>query len=281
MRCTVFGAGSVGTVLAACLADAGIDTALMGRHAVPDLRAEGDDETVEARVEVVGEPRGTLFLCVHEQDTPELASRFAGRPIVSFCNGVRRFDGVVPGIWRMTCYLVQPGLARFTRRGRVVLGDALGADALRRAGFDVAVSDDIEADKWLKLFCNLASSVNALVRNQDHERPEFGAAKALLLEEARDVFVRAGITARSCDGRDTGLDEEIEKQRRGGGRARPVYNDTWRQLSLGRRPKERYHAVVCGLGDAPRNAAMQELLDAAPAPECTTAAGLLNALLGA
>jgi len=276
---TVFGAGSVGTVLAACLADSGVRVALMGRDAGSKLRIEGDGERVETAVEVVEHPRGILFLCVHQQDTGPLAERFAGRPMVSFCNGVRTFPGVVPGIWRMTCTLVEPGLARFTRRGRIILGGRLAAGMLRGAGFDVAVSEDIEADKWLKLFCNLASSVNAVVRAEDHDRPAFGAAKALLLEEARGVFVAAGIRAGSCDRKDCSLDEEIERQRVGGGRRRTVYNDTWRQLSLGRPPKERYHEVVCALGPAPANAAMQRLVDEAGGPECYGADEVLAALL--
>ena len=53
------------------------------------------------------------------------------------------------------------------------------------------------------------------------------------------MFAAAGIDARSCDGRDASLAEEIARQRAGGGRKRPVYNSTWLQLSRGRRPKER------------------------------------------
>lgn len=278
---TVFGAGSVGTVLAACLAGSGVGVALMGRGAKPGLRIEGDDERVEAEVEVVDRPHGVLFLCVHQEETGPLARRFAGEPMVSFCNGVQTFPGVVPGIWRMTCTLVEPGLAHFTRRGRIILGASLGAGMLRAAGFDVAVSGDIGADRWLKLFCNLASTVNALVRAEDHHTPAFGTAKALLLEEARAVFSAAGIRAGSCDGKDCSLEQEIERQRAGGGRSRKVYNDTWRQLSLGRRPKERYHEVVCGLGPAPANAVMQKLLDEAGGPECYLADELLAMLLSA
>ena len=50
---TVFGAGSVGTVLAGLLAGAGVDVRLAGRGAVAGLRLEGDEETVVARVPVV------------------------------------------------------------------------------------------------------------------------------------------------------------------------------------------------------------------------------------
>jgi ketopantoate reductase len=280
-RYTIFGAGSVGTVLAATLRDSGFDVAIAGRNAVPALRIEGDDETVEALVDVVDEPRGTILLCVHEAQIDPLLERFAGRDVVVFCNGVRLFDGAHHGVWRMTCTLQEPGRALFTRRGRIVIEEHACAADLREAGFDVGVSRDIAADKWLKLLCNLGSTPNALVRAVDHARPEFGAVKAMLIEEARDVLAVAGIRAASCDGRDASVDEEIARQLASAPRGRPVYNDTWRQLSLGRPPQERYHQVVAGLGPAPRNAAMDRLLVDATGPECYSVDEVLSALRGA
>jgi 2-dehydropantoate 2-reductase len=290
---TVFGAGSVGTVLAGLLADGGVEVALAGRGAVGRLRLEGDDEIVEAQVPVVEEPLGTILLCVHAPDVPGLTSRWAGRTVVTFQNGVEseaeaaRSCRVIGGVWRMTCTLVAPGSARFTKRGRVIVGrhpegvdaevEALAAD-LRRAGLDAGVSPRIAGDKWLKLFLNLTSAPHALIRREDHARPEFGRVKAALLEEARDVFQAAGIDARSGDGRDPSLAEEIERHRQGGGRARPVFNSTWRLLSLGRRPKERYHDTIVALGRAPRNAAMLDLLDRARRPECYTVDEVLTAV---
>lgn len=292
---TVFGAGSVGTVLAGLLADRGVPVAIAGRGAVERLRLEGDDETVEARVPVVAEPEGTILLCVHGPDVADLCPRWPGRTVVTFQNGVRaeaaaaRSCRVIGGVWRMTCTLLEPGRALFTRRGRVIVGrhpegvdaevEALAAD-LRRAGFDVGVSPRIAGDKWLKLLLNLASTAHALVRREDHGRPEFGRLKAALLEEARDVLAKAGIVAVSGDGRDATIEEEIERHRRGGGRVRPVYNSTWRQLSLGRRPKERYHDTITALGPAPRNAAMLAFLDRAKGPECYTVDEVLSGVCG-
>jgi 2-dehydropantoate 2-reductase len=277
-RYTIFGAGSVGTVLAASLRHAGFDVAIAGRNAVSSLRAEGDDETIEAQVDVVDEPRGTILLCVHEAQVDELLERWPACDVVVFCNGVRLFPAVRHAVWRMTCTLQEPGRALFTRRGRIVVERHACADDLRCAGFDVGVSDDIAADKWLKLLCNLGSTPNAVIRAADHARTAFGEVKALLLEEARDVLAAAGIRAASCDGRDASVDEEIERQRASAPHARPVYNDTWRQLSLGRPPQERYHRVITELGDAPRNAAMDRLLAAAAGPECYTADEVLSAL---
>jgi len=292
-RYTVFGAGSVGTVLAGLLADAGVPVAIAGRHAVERLRLEGDDETLEAHVPVVAEPEGTILLCVHGPDVSDLCPRWPGRTVVTFPNGVKaeaaaaRWCRVIGGVWRMTCTLMEPGRVVFTKRGRMVVGrypegtdpevEALAKD-LRRTGFDVGVSPRIQGDKWLKLFLNLASTSHAIVRREDHARPEFGRLKVAILEEARDVFTRAGIVAASGDGRDASIDEEIERHRKGGGRARPVFNSTWRQLSLGRRLKERYHDTVVALGPAPRNAAMLALLDRATGPECYTVDEALSAV---
>lgn len=285
----------MGTVLAGLLADRGVPVAIAGRGAAERLRLEGDDETVEARVPVVQEPEGTILLCVHAPDVADLCPRWPGRTVVTFQNGVEseavaaRSCRVIGGVWRMTCTLMEPGRALFTRRGRVIVGrhpegvdpevEALAGD-LRRAGFDVGVSPRIERDKWLKLFLNLASTAHALIRREDHGRPEFGRLKAAILEEARDVFAKAGIVALSCDGRDAGLDEEIERHRRGGGRPRPVYNSMWRLLSRGRPPAERYHDTIVALGPAPRNAAMLGLVDRATRPECYTVDEALSEVCG-
>ncbi|MHC4972877.1 MAG: ketopantoate reductase family protein [Planctomycetota bacterium] len=296
---TVFGAGSVGTVLAGLLADAGVDVRLAGRGAVGGLRLEGDEETVIAQVPVVVEPEGTILLCVHAPDVGGLCARWPGRSVVTWQNGVSseeeaaRWCRVIGGVWRMTCTLLEPGRALYTRRGRVVVGrhpeadrdddevEALAAD-LGLAGFDVGVSPRIAGDKWLKLCLNLTSAPHALIRKQDHGRPEFGALKAALLEEARDVLFAAGIEVRSCDGRDLPLEEEIERHRAGGTRQRPVYNDTWRQLAQGRRPKSLYHDTFVDLagGSAPRNAAMLELVLRATGPECYSVDEVFTALCG-
>jgi ketopantoate reductase len=274
MKFTVFGAGSVGTVLAGLLASRGISVAIAGRSAVGALHLEGDEETVDVDVPVVDEPDGTILLCVHESDVAELAPRFAGRTVVTFCNGVtaegvaQRHCAVIGGIWRMTCTLVEPGRALFTRCGRVVLERSPIAADFRAAGFDVGESDDIDADLWLKLLCNIGSTPNAVIRSRDHTDPRFGALKADLVAEAWQTLRSRGIEARSCDGRDPSPEEEIERQRTAGPRARPVYNDTWRQLKLGREPKERYHRTIAAFGNAPLNTGMDRLLDEAHGPEC-------------
>jgi ketopantoate reductase len=274
VRYTVFGAGSVGTVLAGLLASRAIPVSIAGRNAVGELHLEGDDETIHVQVPVVSEPVGTILLCVHESDVAELAPRFERQTVVTFSNGVTaervaaEHCNVIGGIWRMTCTLLTPGRALFTRRGRVVLQRSAVADDFFAAGFDVGQSDDIEADLWLKLLCNIGSTPNAIIRSADHTDPRFGALKADLVAEAWRTMRARGIAASSCDGRDASPEEEIERQRVTGPRRRPVYNDTWRSLQRGRKPKERYHRTIASLGTAPLNEAMDALLDEATAPEC-------------
>jgi len=225
-------------------------------------------------VPVVEEPEGVILLCVHEAEVADLAPRFAGRTVVTFSNGVtaervaRAHCEVVGGVWRMTCTKTAPGRALFTRRGRVVLDHEPVAADFRAAGFDVGVAKDIEPDLWLKLLCNIGSTPNAIIARRDHADPRFGELKASLVSEAWGVLRARGIEALSCDGRDASPEEEIERQRRAKPRARPVFNDTWRQLHRGRRPGERYHRTIVSLGPAPENEAMDRLLDEACGPEC-------------
>lgn len=295
----VVGAGSVGTVLAGLLARAGCDVTLLGRggRRVEEVALEGDEG--EFRAAIPGKGAGTVAaLAVCAPDVEAAARAHAGRTLVTLQNGVEseavaaRHSPVIGAVWRLTCTLLAPGRARFAGRRRVVFGrHPRGVDAevralaetFRRAGFDVGLSERIEADKWLKLVANLASAPNALVRREDHADPAFGEAKARLLEEAREVLRAARVEARSCDGRDPSVEEEIARQRALPTRARAVFNTTRRHLALGRKPPERYHdaivALAAGAGvPAPRNAAMLRLVDAATAPERLRAAELLEVI---
>ena len=82
------------------------------------------------------------------------------------------------------------------------------------------------------------SAPNALIRREDHETRAFVETKVRLLEEAEAALAAAGIVARSCDGRDRSLEEEIESQRssleRGASARRlPLYNQVWAALRHG------------------------------------------------
>jgi 2-dehydropantoate 2-reductase len=318
----------VGLALASRLARAGFPVRLVTRDAGAARRLESDGIRVEdpksgerwcASVSAVagienadfrGSDRPPL-ICVRATDTealaPVLAALAPGITVVNVQNGVdnevllaRYFPRVIGAVWRQTCTRVDPDLVRFTGRGRVVIGlhpqgaapevDALAQD-LRRADFDVGISSRLAEDRWLKLCVNLMSAPNALIRREDHDSFPFVEVKARLLEEARETLAANGIEARSCDGRDRSLDEEIRHQResleRGNSARRlPLYNQVWRSLRSDV-PLEAnaFHQRILELAaahgiPAPTNARVLEKLVEAKAgrrgPECFSAVELLG-----
>ena len=186
--------------------------------------------------------------------------------------------------WQTAASCSAPGL-RGTR-----LTSTSWRTRLRRAGYDVGVSTRILEDKWLKLCVNLMSAPNALIRREDHATRAFVELKARLLEEARAILLAAGIRARSCDGRDRSLEQEIAHQRESlalgtSARALPVYNQVWAALRHGGPVEaDRYHRRLLALAAAhgvaaPQNARVLEALERAVrdalGPESLAAADLL------
>ncbi len=319
------GVGAVGLSLGARLVRAGADVRFVVRRpeAARALAREGievwdprDDHrfrvpataVVGCAAAAIG--RDPALLCVRSPDTEAAARALAAAapdaPAVCLQNDVdneataaRSLPRVVGAVYRQTC--TRTGDTRVTAlgAGRMVLGlwpegrDLLVerlAGLARRAGFDVGVSARIAEDKWLKLCVNLMSAVNALVVRDDHETEAFVEVKARVLEEARAVLGAAGIAARSCDGRDRSLDEEIRWQReslRRGASARrlPVYNQVWQSLARDL-PLEsgRYHRRMLDLAarhgvPTPANARVLEVLEetsrSGRGPESVRAAALL------
>jgi 2-dehydropantoate 2-reductase len=324
----VIGAGSVGLALTARLARAGLPVCLVTRDTRSAQRLEAGGIRVEdpkngerwcAPVRAVAgienaDLRGAdrpVLICVRSGDTAALASRLAGLApelaVVNVQNGVdndallaRHFPRVIGAVFRQTCTRVDPDRVRFSGRGRVVVGlhpqgsspeVAALAEDLRRADFDVGISSSIAEDRWLKLCVNLMSAPNALTRREDHDSPLFVEVKVRLLEEARAVLAAAGIEARSCDGRDRSLDQEIRHQResleRGtSARRLPLYNQVWTSLrSDASLEADGYHRRILDLAAArgiraPANARVLEKLIETKAsgrgPECLQAAELLG-----
>lgn len=290
---TLYGAGSVGLVIGARLARAGSRVLFVTRHpeaareiAEAGVRFEdpGSGEAwcapaaaaagVEDAAERIGE--GPVLFCVRASETEEAARSLAGAApgaaVVSVQNDVdneqtlaRHFPRVLGAVLRQTCTRTGPNAAVATGAGRIVLGahpEGGGPDVdflaarLRAAGYDVGLSRRIAEDKWLKLCVNLMSAPNAMIRREDHTTHAFVEIKARLLEEAKAVLDASGIAARSCDGRDRSLEEEIAHQReslvRGVSiRRLRVYNQVWSALRAGG-PLEAdaYHRRILDLASA-------------------------------
>ncbi len=324
----VYGAGSVGLVLGARLARAGPDLLFLTRseEQATRIRSEGvaaDDlltgTSEHRRADAVAGPEAAalalasgvpVLFCMRGSDLlPAAAALARVAPAalpVCLLNDVPHesalaalFPRVVGGALRLTCTRRDARSARAAGAGRIVLGDhpngvseatrALGR-AFSEAGFDVGLSQRIGEDKWLKLCINLMSAPNALVRRPDHSSRAFVELKARLLEEARAALRAAGIAARSCDGRDRSLDDEIRWQRESlaagqSARPLPIYNQVWTALAHGGSLEaDAYHERILALCaahavPAPVNRRVLDVLletwRAKRGPECVSAAELL------
>jgi 2-dehydropantoate 2-reductase len=318
----VFGAGSIGLVIGAQLARAGQDVIFVTRspEAAELIGREGirieDPWTRESwttpAVAVAGAARlprsveGPVLFCMRgsqvEAAAQEMAAVAPHATAVCLQNDVhneaklaRHFPRVIGCVVRQTSTRTAHNAAVAAGAGRLVLGAhpaGLGPDVealagrLRAAGYDVGLSDCIGEDKWLKLCVNLMSAPNALIRREDHTTRTFVKIKVRLLEEARAVLAAAGVRARSCDGRDRSLDEEIAHHRasleRGTSARRiPLYNQVWSALRHGG-PVEAdlYHRRILDLARAsglaaPMNArvlaALERAVEQSAGPESMTA----------
>ena len=323
----IYGAGAVGLVVGARLARAGLPVLLVTRRpeAAQRINEAGirieDPATglaFEQRVAVVCGieaaaeriEAGPVLFCMRASDTAAAARALSAvarqATVASLQNNVDNenelaadFSRVIGGCVRQTCTRTGDHRALALGDGRIVVGlwpsggsPAVRelAEALRRAGYDAPVSTRIVEDKWLKLCVNLMSAPNALIRREDHATCAFVELKARLLEEARAILRAARISARSCDGRDRSLDQEIAHQRESlaagtSARELPVYNQVWAALrSGGPVEADRYHRRMLALAaahgvPAPQNARVLEALERAVreglGPESLAAADLL------
>jgi 2-dehydropantoate 2-reductase len=201
MRIAIVGAGGVGGYLTARLAAAGQDVAVVARGAHLDaLRERGlalksglGDVTVRPRA--VSEDPATIgpvdlvVFSVKLYDTATTAE--AIRPLIGPATGVITFqngvDGprvlgdvlgeehVMGGVVQIAAVIEEPGVIRHTgTMARYIIGELSGrrsarvqafADALRTAGVEHTVSDDVRRDIWQKMvFLSTFSGVTALIR---------------------------------------------------------------------------------------------------------------------
>jgi 2-dehydropantoate 2-reductase len=271
----VYGTGAVGLTLGARLLRAGHPVLFVARRqeVARAIAADGvrvahpaSGEAFEVRAQALAGIEaaagrigaGPVLLCMRRSDLEPCADALARvapeAAVAALQNDVdneetlaERFERVVGVVVRQTCTRTADTATVALAPGRMVVGaftEAAAADAealaraMEGAGYDVGRSPRILEDKWLKLCVNLMSAPNALIRRQDHRTQAFVELKARLLEEARAALSAAGIRARSCDGRDRSLDEEIAWQRaslaRGeSARDLPVYNQVWYALRHG------------------------------------------------
>lgn len=184
----VVGAGATGSLLAACMAEAGIGVTLIARDTSLDvikqegirvIRPNGRSFVARpSRITAPGAPVSpadiSIFL-VQSYDTANAARSLAplvrgGGYVLSLQNGADNErilshhvgeQRVIPGMLYAGVERLMPGVVSCTVEPRIVFGrgnaggnppiDRL-ADSLRTAGVDVSIEDNVIAAKWEKFF---------------------------------------------------------------------------------------------------------------------------------
>ncbi len=281
----IFGAGAVGSALAAYLARAGHAVVIVGRPAHLDaIRAQGGlrtvarDGTFTAPVRAAASlpedlaPDAVLMLAVQAPDVRVAAEAVAPaartREVITWQNGIRAEATAAPfcpqllgGVVRFTATLLVPGEVRLRRPGQLIVGrhpegpDSAAAsivEDLRAAGFTASESPRIAEDKALKLLVNLVSGPPVLLRRTGIE-PVLARVQVAVLEEAVHVFAAAGIAARPASGLGQPVEELLAHFRAGGSApdtSGGIYNSTWQNLHHHRPRLENdfYHGEIVRLG---------------------------------
>ncbi len=213
----VVGAGALGRLLAARLALAGEDVALLGRTPARSLSYDLEQEGSARRVTVAGSADSAelVIVCVKVADTAgaaETAARLAGATgtVLVLQNGLGRAAEVARIVGdpaRVVGAVTSEGATRTeagvrhagrgpTRLGVLVEAARPRAEAaaacLRRAGYDPSVAADLRQLEWEKVLVNAA--INALTGLLDRENGALlfsPAAKALASAAAREVAATA------------------------------------------------------------------------------------------
>jgi 2-dehydropantoate 2-reductase len=227
MRFVVYGAGAIGGVVGARLAQAGHDVVLIARGEHHDaMRATGltllapDDEPQVLRIPVVAHPAeldfrddDVVLLAMKGQHTGDALSALEAHApptvsIVCLQNGVaneraalRLFDDVYGVCVMLPAQHLEPGVVEASAApvtgildigafpsGVGARGEEIAA-ALRSSTFESVARDDIMRWKYCKLLNNLGNAVEALCGPD----PEAGAVQRRAWSEGAHVLEVAGI----------------------------------------------------------------------------------------
>ncbi|MBX9826226.1 MAG: 2-dehydropantoate 2-reductase [Xanthobacteraceae bacterium] len=223
----VVGAGALGSYFGGLLARAGNKVTLVGRAGHVDairqnglrLQSHGTDERipVSATTDIASvRNAGLILFCVKSLDTETAAAAMAPHLppdaiVLSLQNGVDNPERiglhlgnqVVPVLVYAGANIPAPGTVRHTGGGRIVIGQLktfrAGAELDRGllagvaalfadAGIAVKVSDDIEADLWIKLLMNCTyNAISALGRSAYGRMVATPEVNAVMREAASEV----------------------------------------------------------------------------------------------
>lgn len=226
----VVGAGAVGSYFGGLLARTGAAVTLIGRTAHVDavkrdgllFESGGTSERikVEASTDIAAVRGARLVLfCVKSFDTDEAARQMkphlaSNAVVLSLQNGVdnperiRRHVGnpVIPVLIYIGASSPAPGHVRHTGGSKLVTGAMSPADRaavdgiaalLTRTGLSVTISDDIEAELWVKLVLNCAYNAVSALSGSNYGRmvadPEVRRIMQDTVDEVRAVARAKGV----------------------------------------------------------------------------------------
>ncbi|MDW8468519.1 MAG: 2-dehydropantoate 2-reductase [Burkholderiales bacterium] len=252
MKVCVFGAGAVGGLIAARLAQAGHDVAAVARGAhLAAIRAQGlrlRCATGETRIPLRASddpaelgPQDCVVVAVKAHSLREVAARIGPllaphTSIVTAMNGVpwwffdrlpagrgMRLESLDPDgflarampterivgcVVHLAASTPEPGVVQHNMGARLILGEPGGhntertariAEALRSAGFEVAVSPFIEKDFWVKLLGNVSfnpvSALTLATADRLIADPQVKAYMVAIMHEVLAVGRAAGVDA--------------------------------------------------------------------------------------
>lgn len=224
MKIAMFGSGGVGGYYGARLQQAGEEVTFIARGAHAEamrrdglrIRSEAGDALLKP-VRVLEDPaqagvQDLVIVAVKLWDSESAARALApmagpDTAVVSLQNGVDKDevlarqlgqDKVLGGVTHVFAVISSPGVIQHTGKlARVTIGELGGgrterleriAAALRKAGIEVIVSDDIRRVTWEKfVFLTALSGLTALTRKPVGEVRAHPATRALLLDALRET----------------------------------------------------------------------------------------------
>jgi 2-dehydropantoate 2-reductase len=225
-RIAVLGAGAVGCYFGGMLARAGAPVTLIGRAPhVEAIRRDGlgfESKQVQQRIPVAAttdvaavRDAEIVLLCVKTLDTEAAAHALAphlasGAIVVSLQNGVDNVERIraatgieaIPAVVYVGAEMTAPGCVKHTARGDLIIGDFAHRRPLDdlaamfvRAGVPCRVSDNVEADLWIKLIINCAyNAISALSRARYGRMASHAGTRAVMRQVVEEIVAvaRAG-----------------------------------------------------------------------------------------
>ncbi len=231
MRFIIHGAGAIGSLVGAMLAESGADVVLIARQAHADavnknglqIKSSTGDRVVKLTAvtsphDITPQADDVIFLTVKSAQTAASVQTLRevfpeDTPIFCLQNGVRNEEMaarrfmIVYGAMAVLCAtFLAPGIIAHTLQNTISLGNyPLGCDEfglevsehLKRAGFNVTTHESIMAVKWSKLILNLHNATFSILDKHYQlgiVTPAISRFMADVEEEGLHVLKEAGIS---------------------------------------------------------------------------------------